>query len=268
MQCDSRLFVAKATTARGRTLSTIIATVLLCVSATSGLAQEDMSFSPANFTDKKKSLQNRVRFPRVKGDVSIFIRCNITVDKRGRLDENWCYSAELGSAPFVAAIDRAIPGARIRPGRVNGKGVKVSFRYSMHFERKGDVQTITAAGNHGQNEHYTNGEFIAAQPYDRPGWTHRQCSGKMSHFLRSDVLASGSVGKSIAGDVESREECVEATINHVDRTAFIPAHFNGEPVDSTYYSVYYVYRDSRKVAGRARSDAIFMPMHPVEQVGQ
>ena len=135
------------------------------ISQSSDLAQT--TFVPAVFENSPFSLQNRIGFPNVVGDVDITIRCVTTVGESGSMGEPSCIAAGSGNEnAFLQEVVRSSRISKVSPARVNGSVVRVNmFQYMVNFKRENNKESIAVFPNHGRNENEYGREYVAAQRY-------------------------------------------------------------------------------------------------------
>ena len=135
-----------------------------------GVAAENaVPFLPAAFTNEPKSLQNRIVFPKVEGDVSITIFCDALVSTTGLMGFNRCFAADDRYVKYETAIRRGMNWAWLRPAEVDGHVRKVLVPYSVVFERHGGEESIRVLPHHFRNVKQYGRDYSAPQRYGETG---------------------------------------------------------------------------------------------------
>ena len=214
----------------------ILAIIALNVGGSIAVADDGVASSPtsANFVEGKRSLRNLIRFPKVKGDLSIVVnRTNIGTAK-GRIQDAMCSATVDPSQKFAIAFNRKANSARIRPATVNGRKEQVDFQCSGVFTGAGDAETINVYTNNRKNLDWFGPDNISAQrysPYELPDL----CQERRTSYLILEVAVvtkEGTVKESDL-DVDSigiAKDC-ETRLRKITKSSrFIAAFHEGLPV--------------------------------------
>jgi|GEM_PF-1874816 len=216
---------------------------ILLVISNSLVAAE--SYSPADFTDSNRSLQNRIRFPNIEGDISLTILCDSFLTRNGRFRTNLCFShgTDQRAWLFDIAIKRAARYAKIQQALVNGHGRAVRFKYKVEFEKNGETTSIKALANQGLNTESDEGNYVSAQRYKggsgRIGYLDG-CGQSTRLWLYALIDESGkpSATKIIGGN--GYEGCKQGLQNKFMKGSYVPATLNGQPVTSLHRELFFV----------------------------
>jgi hypothetical protein len=209
-------------------------------------AQE--SFRPAHFgfEDEERQLLNRIRFPEIKGDVSVMLLCFSQLEPSGKMDQTGCMMKDQFDAPFASAVSEAGKKARMAPAEIDGDKVKVYVQFRVEFVAKGEDHTIRVILNPGYQENIDayGEEHVAAQ---------RLIGGKeywqdvCPQRARYAVLAKAYVGEDGRSDSPSVEHaagvmptatCQTAIMDSILASRYVPAMADGLPVPSTFVELF------------------------------
>lgn len=221
------------------TLKTIALNVILAISSVA-LADELLT-KPAQLTDSGASLQNRIRFPRTTGDVSVTIPCITVVSERGLTSTKRCTNINEDYEPYVRAIERlrAVSNVKIEPAVFDGKRVRVLFLFSVHFTRVGEHEEITVFPNHGVNFESLGLNYSSPQPilewWERlpPGRPGQICTEKTTAlWIASTINNEGRVLNSTPVFEPEEEPCAQLYIERLKDIPHIPAFTEAGPVQA------------------------------------
>ncbi|MFT7653321.1 MAG: hypothetical protein ACI9ON_002133 [Limisphaerales bacterium] len=213
-------------------------TILLFISH-SALA----NMQPALVGTHERSLSNRIQFPDVAGDYTVFVRCEAKVQPAGSIEETGCYDDAKVDPEFFRAVALGSSTATFEPARVEGESVAVLALYSVIFRQKGSEQMIMVVPNHGTNAKNLGMQYTAPQKYGR----------KNSYLPRAElgliwIDAKMSV-EGIAGDVNlleteySNRESTRYAKSYINNNTFIPGFANGEPAEMRFVKPIFGYRN-------------------------
>ena len=213
------------------------------------------SFEPAQIGTHDFSLANRIKMPRVKGDFTVFVRCEAEVGASGKIRRNGCYDDADVDDKFFKAVELAANRARFVPARVDGEPVKVLALYSVVFRRQGDVDRVGVIPNHGTNAQDFGINYVAPQRYGTPskvrGIDYRDLSGAGDD---PDGLRTRTGLQWVEAEIDGRGRCRSATVIRtaqsskggmrmakrvVDSGPYIPGFVNSQPVAMRYIEPFY-----------------------------
>ena len=196
-------------------------------------------FEPASFTQSTSSLQNRIKFPKYiaksKEDRNVVIRCDVLVDRSGKLSENICFNAQKANRLYGVEIDRAAAGARIKAATISGTSRRVMFQYFVMFQKKGKSTLVEVFPNSGLQVQDYGPNYTSAQRYreNHSNWG-AGCGFKTKVTIRAIIDKKGAILNAIAESENAEEKCKEYMLKGFLKGEFIPAFKNGLAVDSFY----------------------------------
>jgi len=201
----------------------------LCTSTAAAEASAAPVLVPASFNDGGRSLQNRISFPRVKGDVSVSILCGARLDQSGEILDNYCWNLTDDRMGFVKAINRVTDQVRLTPATVDGVTAPVWFQYSIEFRKLGEEEQIAVFPNWGFNREQYGIDYIGPQLYDAPRRS-MTCTVNQSFMVSMNIGADGTITDPEIISGEPTDECRRRFLNFVPSASYIPAHADGQPV--------------------------------------
>lgn len=200
-------------------------------------AEELKKFEPADFKDSGSSFSKNIKFPAIKWEGTMVIRCDAYVSHLGKFLSNYCFDKSEKAFPFVSAINYIAKNARIKPARVDGISKEVWFQYYVTFTKKGKKSLIEAIQNSGLQAGTYGTNYTSAQRYkDDSGNFAVGCGTAYDNMIIVKAII-GVNGKAKATQVEGKnisETCKENLIRDFSEQEFIPAFVNGKAVDSFY----------------------------------
>ena len=244
MNNDRYLFAAKAaptilqrTFVRCLKLLTIFTLLSMAPIAA---ADDDVapSFTPANFVEGERSLKNLIRFPKIKGDLSIVVTCTSIGTAKGRIQEAKCSAADDPDQKFAIAVSRRTRSARITPAIVDGKNEQVDFQFNVVFTRIGETETIDVYTNNHKNLDRFGPDYISAQrysPYELPD----VCKERRLSYLILEIAVVTKEGRVKESDLHVDSigiaKVCETSLREITRRSrFVPAFHDGSPVESVW----------------------------------
>ena len=204
----------------------------------SNYALAQSSFTPAIIGDDPQSLYNRLSFPNVDGDWNALVKCTAQVGESGSVRSPICFDRDETNSPFFPVVMRSARGSRMIPATVDGVNVFVEMvQFSVLFQQRGEQQAIVVYPNHGNNRQFYGDNYIAAQRY---GVTQSiRCSMLDDRYwavsyrrMVFSLDANGEVGEEIEAMDRAMGDCLTAFENFIKKSTYIPAYFEGKPVDS------------------------------------
>ncbi len=196
------------------------------------------SFKSANFVEGKRSLKNLIKFPKVKGDLSIVVTCTSIGTAKGRIQEAKCSAADDPSQKFAIAVSRRTKSARITPAVVDGKDEQVDFQFNVVFTRAGETETIDVYTNNHKNLDRFGPDYISAQrysPYELPD----VCKDRRLSFLILEIAVVTKEGRVKESDLHVDSigiaKVCETSLREITRSSrFVPAFHDGVAVESIW----------------------------------
>lgn len=229
--------------------------VVLGACALSGPRVHAASFQPAMIGDHDFSLAQRVKMPKVKGDFTVFVRCEAEVGATGNIRTNGCYNDADVSGKFFKAVELASNRARFVPASVEGERVNVVALYTVVFRQKDGSQHVAVIPNHGTNAQQFGINYVAPQRYGRPpkirGLDLRNYDGGGDD---KDGLRTRTGLQWVEAQIDELGRCTEAEVIRTSRSSrggsrmakrvvdegpFIPGFVNGQPQAMRYIEPFY-----------------------------
>ncbi|MCZ6894614.1 MAG: hypothetical protein O7H40_11290 [Gammaproteobacteria bacterium] len=208
--------------------------------APTAVADDDAvpSFSSANFVEGERSLKNLIKFPKVKGDLSIVVNCTSIGSAKGRIRDAKCSATDDPSQKFAIAVSRRSRSARITPAIVDGKNEQVDFQFNVVFIRTGETETIDVYTNNRKNLDRFGPDYISAQrysPYELPD----VCKERRASYLILEIAVVTKEGRVKESDLHVDSigiaKVCETSLREITRSSrFVPAFHDGLPVESIW----------------------------------
>lgn len=203
-----------------------------------------IEFSPATFADDPRALQNRLDFPDLDEDVDVIVRCIAPVTESGVMRDPVCFNRDESNSTFFRRIIRASRGSKLNPAIVNGRSVRINmFQFTVRIQKQGDAESIVLYPNHLYNTQYYGDDYIAAQSYGVG--TSPSCNSRTDRFgdlnvrIVYTVDANGEVGEEMQAMDNTFADCVSAFKASIRAESYIPAHYEGKPVDSVVVQLFH-----------------------------
>jgi len=199
-------------------------------------------WSPATFGDKGEDFLQNLSLPRLDDGDLLIIRCAAGVTRSGLVIAPVCHE-DLDhpghSRMAVAEVHKEVNLFRIQSAKVEGRAVRVWFNFSVVYRQVEDDQQKQLLHNNLYNVDELGVNYIAAQRYNTRSWG-RSCSiSQLPVLLEAKISEVGEISeRGYSGESES-DRCVSAIDNAVSKSSFIPAHLDGNPVESTYIEVFF-----------------------------
>jgi hypothetical protein len=211
----------------------------------SNYALAQSSFTPAIIGDDPQSLYNRLSFPNVDGDWNALVKCTAQVGESGSVRSPICFDRDETNSPFFTVVMRSARGSRMIPATVDGVNVFVEMvQFSVLFQQRGEQQAIVVYPNHGNNQQFYGDNYIAAQRYgvtqSASCNTRTDRSGEINVRMVFSLDANGEVGEEIEAMDRAMGDCLTAFENFIKNGTYIPAYFEGKPVDSVVVEWFYM----------------------------
>jgi hypothetical protein len=145
----------------------LAACVLALPVAGAVFAAEAPETSLARFLPGEASLESRIRFPEVPGEVVEWINCAAMVPTGGRITHNFCFSDRDNSEWFKMAIHDAIGEVSLQPALVDGKATRVIVNYRVLFLSTDSGNSIRVFQNWGYDAKRLGHDYLAPQRHKR-----------------------------------------------------------------------------------------------------
>lgn len=198
---------------------------------------------PATFgsIDEDKHLLKVFRLPEVQGDYTLMLRCYVQVEKNGKLKEMGCINSTEAEYAIHLAMQKAAKKARMAPASIDGKPRRVYVQFRVEFVGKDGEHTANLFLNTAEPENveaYGN-EYIGAQRVIGGEEWRKVCptSAQWLIYSRSHMSEAGvasSVDLQHGGGIRPTGSCVQAIVNTLESSEFIPTMVDGIAVPSAF----------------------------------
>lgn len=206
-------------------------------------------YQPAMIGDHDNALANKITFPDVPGDFTVFVRCEAKVMPQGAVDEVACYSDPNVDEAFFRAVHLGAKMASFAPAKVDGERVPVLALFSVVFKQEGENRVMAVIPNHGTNAKSLGMNYIAPQKYNRNN--NFLPRGELGLVWVDATMTPAGKLKSVSY-VEtdwSNRETKRYAKHYVKDNTFIPGFANGQPVEMRFLKPIYGYRNGFTYAG-------------------
>lgn len=204
-------------------------------------------YSVANFTDSKKSLQNRIVFPKVDGEIHKKFYCLATLTAAGRFKYNRCVEDGDEDGYYVkdtdvfhVAINSAADRSRIKPAIIGGVKRIVQFQYSVEFIKSGEEKLIKVSPNYGLNVEQYGDDYSAAQHYADANWVEwpSHCRDGIIVWVEGEINPEGRVTRAEVVQGKASDQCMDRILRDFKQKLFLPATSNNQAVSSVHKEPY------------------------------
>ena len=202
-------------------------------------------FTPANFVEGKKSLQNLIKFPKVEEDVSVIVTCYSRGTARGYIRRARCSTSNDSDLKFTLVVSRACKSARLTPATVNGRKEEINFQFSVIFTKNGESEEIAVYPHNRNNVDKFGLDYVGAQLYKMSEFPKGCYVVRGSIFVVS-IVSVGTDGKPktinlYKGPYEITGACERIIMQRFKDALWIPAFHDGSPVESTWTNPFFTY---------------------------
>lgn len=197
---------------------------------------------PATFDSAEQSFLEEIAIPSLEAGTTLVVKCGGWLGKRGRFSQVACYqSAELTENIEIAIkLNRTIPNAarkkKFTPAIVHGLKTKVWVNFSVIVDNTGGVQTARVVLNHQYNEAQYGEDYVSAQRYNARSW---RCSLSFDNSFGVLVSSEGEAKNVRPAKPGLSKRCENRISRALERSRYIPAHLDGNPVDSMYVELFF-----------------------------
>ncbi|MES3007029.1 MAG: hypothetical protein V4751_04580 [Pseudomonadota bacterium] len=206
--------------------------------------------NPAYFEKGDNALQSTIGFPRPHEDIEVRLLCGAYVSYEGRFGKTYCRDINEENMGFVLALEKSLNEGIIQPAiRQDGKSFSVWFNFSVIFNSLGNTGSIYLFPNHGINsdrfgENYISAQRILKRTGSQPGvdvlskrwrWNllSTECYEGYDVWLIFHISSLGEIQKYEQGISNRSDDCSSYIVKRVMKELqYIPAHYDGKPVDS------------------------------------
>lgn len=211
--------------------------VILSMSAGNAFAER----IPAQFGSGEESLGKLIKFPELKGDTTVMIRCASLVQDNGDMEMNGCVADDPADQLFITEIIEAAEDATAQSAVADGRQQTVYLQYRVEFIKKGADETINLYPNPGVEENveaYGQDHVAAQRAVGDEEWED-VCPENAAYlvWLKAHVDPDGrqsNMSLTHGGGLNPTPRCQQAILDAVSESLFFPALADGEPVQSTY----------------------------------
>jgi len=245
-------------------LLTTTALSLLLVSLASGVYGQD--FQPAVFGDYKQDFISKIEIPELTNAFTITILCSGVISTRGRFDPDkvaLCYEVYdiQGLDPdqmeeIVDSVVFATRNLRVNEASVDGKRKRVWFNFHVQIIKQEETLAIKVNENHLRIAEEYGNEYVSAQRYAVRRARGPFCTAPLDMLFISVTTVVSEVGlpsqMKITEDINPDKRCLDSINVKLERSAFIPAFFDLEPISSIYIEPFY--NMARTATNRIRAD--------------
>jgi len=200
-------------------------------------AQDVKTYEPANLKDSGLSFKNIIKFPSVKWEGTMIIRCDAYISHLGEFLSNYCFDRSAKAFPFVSAVNTAARNGKIKPAKVNGASRPVWFQYYVVFTKKEKKTLIEVVQNSGLQAATFGTEYTSAQRYKEDSGNFAVGCGTAYQSTLMVKTIIGKDGKAKGTEVDGKDvtqTCKDNLIRDFAEQEFIPAFVDGKAVDSFY----------------------------------
>jgi hypothetical protein len=196
---------------------------------------------PAQFGTGEESIVKLIKFPELKGDTTVTLRCASLVQDNGDMEMNGCVADDPADQLFIVEIIEAAEDATAQPAVADGRKQSVYLQYQVEFIKKGEDETIHFYPNPGVEENikaYGRDHVAAQRAVGEEKWQD-VCPENAAYlvWLKAHVDPDGrqsNLSLTHGGGLTPTPRCQQAILDTVAGSLFFPALADGKPVQSTY----------------------------------
>lgn len=212
--------------------------LLLCGAA----GAQEMRPADFDYADADKRMDTLLKFPEIKGDISVVMNCVSRIQTNGKMEGTGCYLQNNYDEPFMKAIGTAAKKARMNPAIVAGKPREIFLQFRVEFIQEGERQTIDYYLNPGWEENVKAYGFrhVAGQRVIGKSEPWQDACPKRAHFslwVRAYLGPDGRAESPTiqhADGIKPTEVCLDAIRQTIVNSSYTPTLADGEPVPSTF----------------------------------
>ena len=208
--------------------------------ATTLLTSSAETLTPARFLTLHDEISQLVKVPTDLPEDFYVIRCTATAVDR----EIFSPACEGGNLPdrfrqgFVNRLSRALDQVhtRVETAKRNGREVAVIYPFSILIEKTSDAVQTRLIDNHLYDYESYGMHYIAPQRILNEG-KHRNSCGKNNLLIVSaavDTYGRVTAQELVHSKNRQSKRCIRKVHEAVEKTHFIPAQFNQQPVRGTH----------------------------------
>ncbi len=200
---------------------------------------------PANFNTEDKSLNQIIKFPDIKGDISTTINCSGVIQKNRKIKFFSCFKNQPGDEIYIYEIYKAFKKARFNPAQINGKKEEVLVQFRIFFKREDNNNSIDVINNLGYKEnvdayginHIGAQRIIGAEIWQK----HCPKFNQYNLLTKTHVNSEGSASNASIHDykgIKISQTCNNWILSTLNSSKYIPAISGDIFVPSTHIEVF------------------------------
>ena len=200
---------------------------------------------PANFNTQDKSLEQIIKFPDIKGDISTTINCSGVVQKNKKIKFFSCYKNQPGDEVYIYEIYKAFKKARFNPALLNRKKEEALVQFRIFFKSEANNNSIKIINNIGYKEnvdayginHIGAQRIIGAEIWQK----HCPKFNQYNLLTKTHVNSEGSASNASIHDykgIKISQSCNNSILSTLNSSDYIPAISGDIFVPSTHIEVF------------------------------
>jgi len=200
---------------------------------------------PANFNTEDKSLNQIIKFPDIKGDISTTINCSGVIQKNRKIKFFSCFKNQPGDEVYIYEIYKAFKKARFNPAQINGKKEEVLVQFRIFFKSEDNNNSINVINNLGYKEnvdayginHIGAQRIIGAETWQK----HCPKFNQYNLLTKTHVNSEGSASNASIHDykgIKISQTCNNWILSTLNSSKYIPAISGDIFVPSTHIEVF------------------------------
>ena len=200
---------------------------------------------PVNFNTQDKSLDQIIKFPDIKGDISTTINCSGVVQKNKKIKFFSCFKNQPGDEVYIYEIYKAFKKARFNPAQVNRKKEEALVQFRIFFKSEDNNNSINIINNIGYKENVDayGINHIGAQRIIGTEIWQKHCPkfNQYNLLTKTHVNSEGSASNASIHDykgIKINQSCNNWILSTLNSSKYIPAISGGIFVPSTHIEVF------------------------------
>jgi len=200
---------------------------------------------PANFNTQDKSLDQIIKFPGIKGDISTTINCSGVVQKNKKIKFFSCFKNQPGDEVYIYEIYKAFKKAKFNPAQVNGKKKEALVQFRIFFKSEDNNNSINIINNIGYKENVDayGINHIGAQRIIGSEIWQKHCPkfNQYNLLTKTHVNSEGSASNASIHDykgIKISQSCNNWILSTLNSSEYIPAISGDIFVPSTHIEVF------------------------------
>ena len=200
---------------------------------------------PVNFNTQDKSLDQIIKFPDIKGDISTTINCSGVVQKNKKIKFFSCFKNQPGDEVYIYEIYKAFKKARFNPAQVNRKKEEALVQFRIFFKSEDNNNSINIINNIGYKEnvdayginHIGAQRIIGTEIWQKHCPKFNQYNLLTKTHVNSEGSASSASIHNYKG-IKISQSCNNWILSTLNSSMYIPAISGGIFVPSTHIEVF------------------------------